>query len=188
MKKISAFIGMFFYKNSILIERCKSQYLLKQIKNDGLCHIGANCNITHPKNIILGNNVWIGDNCLFMNAKAKIIMGNHIMLAPNVSIVTGNHRIDKIGTYMDMVTEKKEKNDQEVIIEDDVWIGMNVTILKGVTIGKGSVIGAGSIITHNVPQYSIYYPEATTCKKKRFSDKDIVVHEKMLNEKKEVNS
>lgn len=40
-------------------------------------------------------------------------------------------------------------------IEDDVWIGANITILKGVTIGKGSVIAAGSVVTKDVPPCTI---------------------------------
>ncbi len=42
-----------------------------------------------------------------------------------------------------------------VTIEDDVWIGARVTILKGVTVGKGSIIGAGSVVTKDVPPYAI---------------------------------
>lgn len=42
-----------------------------------------------------------------------------------------------------------------VIIEDDVWIGLNVTILPGVTIGKGAVIGAGAVVTKDVPPLEI---------------------------------
>jgi acetyltransferase-like isoleucine patch superfamily enzyme len=42
-----------------------------------------------------------------------------------------------------------------VIVDDDVWLGYNVTVLPGVTIGKGSVIGAGSVVTKNIPPYSI---------------------------------
>ena len=61
---------------------------------------------------------------------------------------------------------------------------MNVTILKGVTIGKGSVIGAGSIIATNIPPYSICYPDATSCKRKRFSEEEIVMHEKMIEQDK----
>ena len=38
-----------------------------------------------------------------------------------------------------------------VIIEDNVWLGLNVIVLKGVTIGKNSVIGAGSVVTRNIP-------------------------------------
>jgi acetyltransferase-like isoleucine patch superfamily enzyme len=43
-----------------------------------------------------------------------------------------------------------------IIVEDEVWIGANVTILPGVKIGKCSVIGAGSVVTADVEPYSIY--------------------------------
>lgn len=42
-----------------------------------------------------------------------------------------------------------------VVIENDVFIGMNCLILKGVHIGSGSVVGAGSVVTHNVPPNSM---------------------------------
>lgn len=98
------------------------------------------------------------------------------MIAPNCSIVTGDHRINQIGVYMDCITEKLDKNDLSVVIEDYVWIGINVTILKGVTIGKGSVIGAGSLIVKDVAPYSICFPPATVIKKKRFTEKEIIQH------------
>lgn len=44
---------------------------------------------------------------------------------------------------------------KSVSIEDDVWLGYNVTVLPGVTIGKGSVIGAGSVVCSDIPPYSI---------------------------------
>lgn len=44
---------------------------------------------------------------------------------------------------------------KNVKVEDDCWIGSNVTILDGITIGKGSVIGAGVLISKNVPAGSI---------------------------------
>jgi acetyltransferase-like isoleucine patch superfamily enzyme len=42
-----------------------------------------------------------------------------------------------------------------VIIEDDVWIGFNATILKGVTIGKGSIIQPGAVVLKSVPAGAI---------------------------------
>ena len=42
-----------------------------------------------------------------------------------------------------------------VVIEDNVWIGEKVVILKGVRIGEGAVIGAGAIVTHDIPPYSV---------------------------------
>ncbi len=44
-----------------------------------------------------------------------------------------------------------------VVIEDHVWIGFNVAILKGVTIGKGAIIGAGSVVTKDIPDNCVVY-------------------------------
>jgi acetyltransferase-like isoleucine patch superfamily enzyme len=38
-----------------------------------------------------------------------------------------------------------------IVLEDGVWLGARVTVLKGVTIGRSSVIAAGSVVTHDVP-------------------------------------
>jgi len=43
-----------------------------------------------------------------------------------------------------------------VVINDEVWIGAHVTILKGVIIGKGAVIAAGSVVNRDVPPFAIY--------------------------------
>ncbi len=40
-------------------------------------------------------------------------------------------------------------------IEDDVWLGVNSTVLAGVTIGKGSIVAAGAVVTKDVPPYAI---------------------------------
>ena len=45
----------------------------------------------------------------------------------------------------------KNRIDKEIVIEDDVLIGMNSIILKGVHIGARSVIGAGSVVTKDIP-------------------------------------
>jgi len=42
-----------------------------------------------------------------------------------------------------------------IVIEDDVWIGANATILKGVRISRGSIVGSGAVVTKDVPPYSI---------------------------------
>lgn len=79
------------------------------------------------------------------------------MFGPHVTVVTGDHRIDIPDRPMISVRddEKLPENDQDVVIENDVWGGANATILKGVTIGTGSVISAGAVVTKDVPPYSI---------------------------------
>ncbi|CAO5002252.1 polysialic acid O-acetyltransferase [Microcystis aeruginosa NIES-2521] len=42
-----------------------------------------------------------------------------------------------------------------VVIEDHVWIGFNVAILKRVTIGKVAIIGAGSVVTQDVEPFTV---------------------------------
>ena len=40
-------------------------------------------------------------------------------------------------------------------MEEDVWVGGNVTIMPGVKIGKGAIIGGGSVVTKDIPPYSL---------------------------------
>lgn len=103
------------------------------------------------------------------------------MFAPGVTIVTGDHRTDIIGKPIILVTneEKLPEHDQDVIIEDDVWIGSNVTILKGVTIGKGSIVAAGAVVTKSFPPYSIIGGVPAKLIKPRFTEQQIIEHEKL---------
>ena len=67
-----------------------------------------------------------------------------------------------------------------LVIEDDVWCGANVTILKGVTIGRGSVVAAGAIVTKSFPPYSIIGGVPAKLIKMRFSPEEIERHEALL--------
>ena len=68
--------------------------------------------------------------------------------------------------------------DQPVVIEDDVWCGANVTILKGVTIGHGSVVAAGAVVTKSFPPYSIIGGIPAKLLKMRFTEEEIKEHER----------
>ena len=70
--------------------------------------------------------------------------------------------------------------DLPVVIESDVWLGANVTILKGVTIGRGSVIAAGAVVNRNVPPYSISGGIPAHTLRFRFTRDQIMEHERLL--------
>jgi len=99
----------------------------------------------------MGMNSSISQNCSISGENAGVILGDNVMIAPNVVIVAFNHG------YMDMTIPMviQDKHEAPVVVENDVWIASNCTIGKGVTIGKGSIIAANSFVNKNVPSYSI---------------------------------
>lgn len=105
-------------------------------------------------------------------------IGKKVIFGPRPTIITGDHRIDVIGKYIMDSTEKLPENDAPVVIEDDVWVGSNVTILKGVTIGRGSVIAARAVVTKSCPPYSIIGGVPAKVLKMRFSAEAIKIHER----------
>ena len=68
-----------------------------------------------------------------------------------------------------------------VLIEDDVWCGSNVVILKGVTIGHGSIVAAGAVVTKSFPPYSIIGGVPAKLIRMRFTPEQILKHETLLN-------
>lgn len=132
--------------------------------------ISKNSSFSGIENIYVGNNVYLSKDMLVLTTRAKLYIGNDVMIAPNVTIITGDHRIDLPNRTMISVgdSEKLPENDQDVVIEDDVWIGANVTILKGVTIHKGSVISAGAVVVKDVESNTIVGGVPAKLLKRRF--------------------
>jgi acetyltransferase-like isoleucine patch superfamily enzyme len=126
--------------------------------------IGNNFNF-HPRDsyftaetIDIGDNVYVGEMAWF---SGKIAIGKNVMFGPRTTIAAGNHLYAIQGRSPRFIKPAYlDQNSEPVTIEDDVWIGANVTILGNVTIGIGSVIGAGSVIVDDIPPFtvSVGYP------------------------------
>ena len=98
------------------------------------------------ENIVLHSNTEINSHCLML-AKNKIVIGENSTLAYGSTIITSanpNGPKNKLATIYPKMTAP-------VIIEDNVWVGANATILPGVTIGSMSVVAAGAVVTKDVP-------------------------------------
>lgn len=133
------------------------------------------------RNIEVGDNVSIGSGAVLMAAESHIIIGNKVMFGPNVMIIGGNHNISVVGRYMYDVKEKKPEDDQDVIIEDDVWVGAGALILKGVTLGRGSVVAARAVVDRDVLPYTIVGGIPAKVISKRFEQlENILTHEAAL--------
>lgn len=100
--------------------------------------------------LIMGEHSSIGPYG-YVGCSGKIIIGRNVMFGPKCSLFAENH------VFSDTQSSIKSQGVQQkgIIVEDDCWIGSNVTILDGVTIGKGSVIGAGTLVTKSIPAGSI---------------------------------
>ncbi|CAK7213991.1 hypothetical protein SBRCBS47491_001988 [Sporothrix bragantina] len=101
-------------------------------------------------NISIGNAVHIGRNCHFSDAM-PISVGHRVTIGPNVSFFTAAPSTDP----MERDGVHSALQGRRITIEDDVFIGGNVTILAGVRIGKGAVVGAGSVVTSDLPGFTV---------------------------------
>ena len=106
--------------------------------------------IEFPNRLVINEGTSINRN-YFINARGKIYIGKNVLIGPYVTIYSTNH----IFSSIDIPIKDQGQTEEEVIIEDDVWIGANSTILPGVKIGKGAIIAAGAVVTKDVPTYSV---------------------------------
>lgn len=134
------------------------------------------------ENLSVGDGTSIPKGSVIYCTDAPLTIGRKVVFGPRPTIITGDHRIDIIGKHIIDVTveEKLPENDMPVQIEDGVWVGANVTILKGVTIGHGSVVAAGAVVTRSCPPYSIIGGVPAKIIRARFTDEEIVEHERIL--------
>lgn len=131
-------------------------------------------------NIRIGDGSSIPKGSVFYCTEAPLTIGKKVIFGPNPTIITGDHRVDVVGKYIMDSHDKLPENDAPVTIEDDVWAGANITILKGVTIGRGSVIAAGAVVNKSMPPYSIIGGVPARVLKRRFTIEQVLEHERLL--------
>jgi acetyltransferase-like isoleucine patch superfamily enzyme len=95
--------------------------------------------------------IVIGDDCGFSGtviaAAESITIGNRVFCGVNCTILDNDrHAIDPASR-----AENEHGGSSAIVVEDDVWLGMNVVVLKGCRIGKGTVVGANSVVTRSLP-------------------------------------
>ena len=126
----------------------------------------------HPENIEFGNNIYVGHNTILQGYhKNKMRIGDNAFIGPNCFFHSGGGIT--IGTnvgiaaYTKILTSVHEVQDletplsfgpivfSEVVIEDNVHVGIGTVILPGVRIGKGAQIGAGAVVSRDIPAYAV---------------------------------
>ena len=100
--------------------------------------------------IRIGNRVFIGRHSEF-NAKVGIAVGDDCLIASGCKFIDHDH-----GVSWHLPMNCQEGREGEIVLEADVWLGVNVVVLRGIRIGRGAIVGAGSVVTKSIPSYEIW--------------------------------
>lgn len=138
--------------------------------------------------ISVGENFYIGK---YSQIECDAKIGDNVMFGNNVALV-GRHDHDfrligmpvRLAPRIRDVDYTGEGLLEEVVIEDDVWIGHGTIILSGVKIGQGSIIGAGSVVTKDIEPFSVCAGNPVRLIKPRFAtDEEMREHIRLYNRK-----
>ena len=135
-------------------------------------------NIFNDKLVSVGKYTYGQLNVLTFDDKTKLSIGNFCSIGPNVWFIpSADHSLNHISTYPYKVNVLGEALEGvakgDIIVDDDVWIGLGATILSGVHIGQGAVIAAGAVVSKDVPPYSIVAGTPAKSLKNRVSEEAI---------------
>ncbi|MDD5202676.1 MAG: acyltransferase [Sulfurimonas sp.] len=143
--------------NKVLINNGNISNLSVSIEGDNhFLHINQSRTIRNSKIIMLDNatEIYIGEmtgiagaRIVIAGEKNYIKIGKNSMISDNVEIwATDSHSI------IDKDSSKRLNADKPIEIEDHVWIGSGVKILKGVIIKQNSIVGMGSLVVSDVDE------------------------------------
>ncbi|MFC6766185.1 maltose acetyltransferase domain-containing protein [Natrinema soli] len=130
--------------------RPDEQTARREVLEDLLGSVGAECQIEPPFRCDYGYNIQLGENfyanfdCVVLDA-ARVEIGGNCMIAPGVHIYTATHPLDAAERI------KGPEYAKPVTIGDNVWIGGQAVVNPGVTVGDDSVIASGAVVTEDVP-------------------------------------
>jgi acetyltransferase-like isoleucine patch superfamily enzyme len=149
-------------------------------------HIGIGSILWAPSRLEIGNDVYIGKGCwIAVNGK----IGDYVLIANQVGFLGRlDHDFHAIGVpirYAPWVGDPDFKGkgmEDQIVIENDVWIGYGAIILSGVHIGRGAIVSAGSVVTKPVDPYAIVAGVPAKPIGWRFSKEEIIKHELKLAE------
>lgn len=112
-------------------------------------NISADVHLSTGRNVRIGNRSGLGPGC---RVYGGLIMGDQVMVGPDVAFLSENHRFDDPNLPMG---EQGRTEREPPRIEDGAWIGLRATILPGRVVGEGAVVGACAVVTRDVPPYAI---------------------------------
>lgn len=145
--------------------------------------LGVPADLKNPKNIFLYEKARIAPRSTIMTmGSSKFIMKRGGISSEGLTVITSKH-VQKIGSFLSGGNEDNVYKD--IIVEEDVWMGINVTLLPGAHVGRGAIIGACSVVTKDILPYTVAVGNPAKMIKFKWSIDEILEHEKQLYPEKE---
>ncbi len=122
------------------------KYLLGlRVGHKSMFSVGVRFPVDAFNNIVIGDATFINSDVRIDCRGASVIIGDRVLIGAGTSFDTGSHlvELDEYG--------RRPRICKPIIVENEVWLGTNVSVLQGIIIGEGSVVAAGSVLTKDVP-------------------------------------
>lgn len=136
--------------------------------------------ITNPANVFLYEDIHVREGLTIINDSGKVVIKKYTGIAPDCTIVTGNHTPTVGVPHRLGGPYHINDNEKGVTIEEGVWIGTRVTFLSGAHVGRGAVIGAQSLVNKEIPPYAVAVGSPAKVIASVFTIEQILEHERRL--------
>lgn len=107
--------------------------------------IRSRVNITFPWRLVLGDDVWLGEEVVLLTL-APVTIESDVCISQRAFLCTGSHDFRR--ESFDLVTKP-------IFIRRSTWIAAAAFIAPGVEVGEGSLVSAGSVVLESIPPHSI---------------------------------
>jgi virginiamycin A acetyltransferase len=135
-----------------------------------------------PQYVYLHEQTRLSNRTRVISSGGKFIMKKYSLAAVNLLVVTGNHTPTVGIPSFIMVDTHINDKEVDIVVEEDVWIGANVTLIPGAYLSRGVVCGAGCIVNRRIPPYAVVVGTPAKIIASKFSINQILEHEKALYE------
>ncbi len=168
--------GLKYFYNSYVSNLDRSKFG----KIDETVHLAPPLTLSNPKNIFLYGHNALRDAKIY-STNARFVMKKYAGAAEGLRVSTGNHAMI-VGRFYRTIKENEKPAglDKDVIVEEDAWIGRNVTLLPGVIVGRGAIVGACALVNKDVPPYCVVGGVPAKPIKFKWTIEQILEHESIL--------
>lgn len=115
-------------------------------------HRGTIIEVGQGGKVVIGEYTHIQPGCNINGYVGEVWIGRKVMISAGCGFTPYQHQLDNLRQPM---SDQELTSKGNIVIEDDVWLGMGVKVMDGVRIGRGAVVGANAVVTKDVPPYSI---------------------------------